>query len=73
MNRLFRGAFSLENYRAVLRASEFWPAMITTILYTTGGAIGAIILGVLSAQLVNAPFAGKALMRGLCSFPTWLP
>ncbi len=72
-NRLFNFRFSGENYRTVLSADDFWPALLTSFVYTTGGAIGAIVLGLLSAQLVNVRFLGKSLLRGLLLFPYVAP
>ncbi|MCG8528441.1 MAG: sugar ABC transporter permease, partial [Opitutales bacterium] len=72
-NRLFNLQFSGENYRTVLAANDFWPALLTSFVYTTGGAVGAIVLGLLSAQLVNARFFGKSLLRGLLLFPYVAP
>ena len=72
-NRLFNFRFSGENYRTVLSANDFWPALFTSFVYTTGGAIGAIVLGLLSAQLVNVRFFGKSLLRGLLLFPYVAP
>lgn len=72
-NKLFNFRFTLENYRLVLRGNEFWPALGTTFAYTFFGAVGAILLGLLSAQLVNTKFLGKSLLRGLLLFPYVAP
>lgn len=72
-NKLFNFEFTGRNYRAVLSAPDFWPALWTTFVYTTVGAIGAILLGLLSAQLVNSRFVGKPFLRGLLLFPYVAP
>lgn len=72
-NQLFSLDFSGRNYATVLTAGDFWPSLVTSFVYTTGGAIGAIVLGLLSAQLVNRRFHGKSLLRGLLLFPYVAP
>lgn len=72
-NKLFNLSFSGQNYRSVLSAGDFWPSLVTSFVYTTGGAVGAILLGLLAAQLVNRPFHGKSLLRGLLLFPYVAP
>ncbi|MFA7565942.1 MAG: sugar ABC transporter permease [Alkalispirochaeta sp.] len=72
-NRLFNFTFTGKNYRQVLSSTSFWPALATSFIYTTGGAIGAILLGLLAAQLLNTRFHGKSLMRGLLLFPYVAP
>jgi multiple sugar transport system permease protein len=44
-----------------------------TFLYTFLSTIGAIVFGLLAAQLVNAKFLGKGLLRGLLLFPYVAP
>ncbi len=73
VNKLFNFNFSLQNYWRILSSSEFWPALVTTFAYTFFGAVGAIILGLLAAQLVNGDFRGKSLVRGLLLFPYVAP
>lgn len=72
-NRLFSINFTLENYLFVLAGSGFWSVLGVTFLYTTLSTIGAIVLGLLSAQLVNTKFLGKGLFRGLLLFPYVAP
>ena len=72
-NRLFNWRFTGRNYRAVFASGDFWPALLTTFGYTTGGAIGAILLGLFAAQLVRTDFFGRSLVRGLLLFPYVAP
>lgn len=72
-NRLFNWRFTGRNYRAVFATGDFWPALVTTFVYTTGGAIGAILLGLFAAQLVRTDFFGRSLVRGLLLFPYVAP
>ncbi len=65
--------FTLENFRRVLSGAEFLPALWVTLAYTVFGTIGSILLGLFAAQLLNAPFTGKGLLRGLFLFPYVAP
>jgi len=65
--------FTLANFRTVLAGAEFLPALWVTLAYTLFGTIGSILLGLFAAQLLNAPFAGKGLLRGLFLFPYVAP
>ncbi|MEJ2666318.1 MAG: sugar ABC transporter permease [Deinococcales bacterium] len=65
--------FTLANFRKVLAGTEFLPALWVTLAYTVFGTIGSILLGLFAAQLLNADFAGKGLLRGLFLFPYVAP
>lgn len=65
--------FSLANYRQVLSGSRLWPSLWTTIVYTVGGSVGSILLGLFAAQLLNARFPGQGFLRGLFLFPYIAP
>ncbi|RKX80186.1 MAG: sugar ABC transporter permease [Spirochaetes bacterium] len=65
--------FTLKNYGFVLSGREFWPTLGATVVYTFGGTIGSIILGLFAAQLLNAKFLGKGILRGLFLFPYVAP
>ncbi|MFW5975939.1 MAG: carbohydrate ABC transporter permease, partial [Alkalispirochaetaceae bacterium] len=72
-NKLFSFNFTLDNYRFVLGTSGFWEVLGITFLYTLLGTVSAIVLGLLAAQLVNAKFLGKGVLRGLLLFPYVAP
>jgi len=61
--------FDLDNFRRVFEQREFWTIMKVTIYYTIFGTLGALILGLFAAQLLNTPFRGRAFLRGLFLFP----
>ncbi len=65
--------FTLANFRKVLSGAEFWPALGVTLAYTVFGTVGSILLGLFAAQLLNASFVGKGLLRGLFLFPYVAP
>jgi len=68
-NPLLTGPFTLDNFRTVVNQREFWDVMWITIVYTVFGTLGALILGLFAAQLLNSSFRGRTLLRGLFLFP----
>ncbi|MDJ0943249.1 MAG: sugar ABC transporter permease [Kiloniellales bacterium] len=65
--------FTLDNFRRVFDASEFWDVLWTTMLYTVFGTGGALVLGLFAALLLNQAFRGRAFLRGLFLFPYVAP
>ncbi len=65
--------FTLENFRSVFESSEFWPVLRTSLYYTFFGTAGSILLGLFAAQLLNAEFRGRGLLRSLFLFPYIAP
>jgi multiple sugar transport system permease protein len=61
--------FTLDNFRKVFDASEFWSVLRVTFYYTIFGTGGALVLGLFAAQLLNTPFKGRGFLRGLFLFP----
>jgi multiple sugar transport system permease protein len=65
--------FSLDNYTTVLRGRNFWPVAGTTLIYTIGGALLAILGGLAAALLMNERFPGRNFLRGFLLFPYIAP
>ncbi len=61
--------FTLENFRKVFDAREFWTVLWVSFVYTIGGTAGALLLGLFAAQLLNSSFRGRGILRGLFLFP----
>ncbi|QKV20076.1 carbohydrate ABC transporter permease [Oricola thermophila] len=72
-NVLTNFEFTLENFDKVFSASEFWHVMRVTVYYTVFATLGAIILGLFAAQILNTAFAGRTALRGLFLFPYVAP
>ncbi len=72
-NILTNFRFTLDNYRAAISARQVGPAIGTTILYAFCGSFGALLLGLCASLLVNQPFFGRGLIRGLFLFPYVAP
>ena len=65
--------FTLENFERVFDGGEFWRVLGVTLFYTFFGTIGAIVLGLFAAMLLNKEFRGQGIMRGLFLFPYVAP
>ncbi|MCI5078067.1 sugar ABC transporter permease [Oricola sp.] len=65
--------FTLENFDKIFSASEFWQVLRVTVYYTVFATLGAIILGLFAAQMLNSAFAGRTALRGLFLFPYVAP
>jgi len=61
--------FTLDNFRAVFDSSEFMAVLWATIFYTVVGTIGALLVGLFAAMLLNKSFKGQGILRGLYLFP----
>jgi multiple sugar transport system permease protein len=65
--------FTAENYLTVLRGRNFLPIFQTTLIYTIGGSVLAIVGGLAAALLVNEKFPGRNVFRGFLLFPYIAP
>ncbi|MHA1158617.1 MAG: carbohydrate ABC transporter permease [Alphaproteobacteria bacterium] len=68
-NVLTNFEFTLDNFRKVFDAREFWTVLRVSFVYTIGGTAGALLLGLFAAQLLNTAFRGRSVLRGLFLFP----
>lgn len=65
--------FTGKNFAKVFDAETFWNVLWVTLVYTFVGTIGALVMGLFAAQLLQKEFRGRALMRGLFLFPYVAP
>ena len=72
-NILTNNEFTLENFARIFDSREFWSVLWVTITYTVFGTLGALVLGLFAAQMLNKPFAGRSIIRGLFLFPYVAP
>ena len=68
-NPLLTTNFTLKNFKKVFYENNFIELLLTTFYFTFFGTAGAIIFGILAAQLVNQNFRGRTYMRGILLFP----
>ncbi len=72
-NILLTYEFTLNNFKKVIKDKAFIDLLSTTFYYTFFGTIGAIVFGILSAQMVNQKFFGRTFMRSVLLFPYIAP
>ena len=72
-NILTNDDFTLDNFRQVFAASDFWPVLWASLYYTIAGTIGALVMGLFAAQLMNITFRGRSFLRGLYLSPYVAP
>jgi len=72
-NVLTNTQFTLANFARIFDSSEFVEVLWATTFYTVVGTIGALVVGLFAALLLNREFRGKGVMRGLFLFPYVAP
>ena len=65
--------FTLENFARVFDGDEFWGVLGVTLFYTIFGTVGALVVGLFAALLLNKSFRGQGILRGLYLFPYVAP
>lgn len=68
-NVLTNTEFTGENFTAIFDSSEFMDVLWATLFYTVVGTIGALVVGLFAAMLLNKSFKGQGVLRGLYLFP----
>ncbi|WP_415403968.1 carbohydrate ABC transporter permease [Tateyamaria sp. SN3-11] len=68
-NILTNAEFTLENFARIFDSKEFLSVLWATLFYTVVGTVGALVVGLFAALLLNKDFAGKGVLRGLYLFP----
>ncbi len=68
-NILTNSEFTLENFTRIFDGAEFWAVLWATLFYTVVGTVGALVVGLFAAMLLNKEFKGKGVLRGLYLFP----
>ena len=63
----------LANYARVLASGEFWNALWNGFVYAMAAIVLQVALGIGFALLLQQPFRGRALLRGLAFLPYLLP
>ena len=63
----------LANYRELLSDPDFSKTIVVTLVYTVVCVVSAILLGLLSALLLDAPFRGRGFARAAVTIPWAAP
>ncbi|KFE33955.1 carbohydrate ABC transporter permease [Thioclava atlantica] len=72
-NVLTNATFTLENFTKLFDSGEFWSVFGVTLFYTVFGTLGALVVGLFAAMLLNKSFRGQGILRGLYLFPYVAP
>jgi len=72
-NVLTSGDFTFEDFARIFDGDEFWGVLGVTLFYTVFGTIGALVVGLFAALLLNKEFPGQGILRGLYLFPYVAP
>jgi multiple sugar transport system permease protein len=67
------GRYTLRNFERVLTASGFWDTLWTTLVYTIGGTVTSIGLGLVAALALRRHFRGRGLVRAAMLLPYITP
>jgi multiple sugar transport system permease protein len=65
--------WTVGNFSRAMDSSAFWGALRTTLAYATFTTLGAIVVGLVLALAMRAPFRGRGLVRALLLVPYVLP
>ena len=68
-NILTNAEFTLANFARIFDSREFGQVLWATTFYTVVGTVGALVIGLFAALLLNKSFRGKGILRGLYLFP----
>ncbi|MCZ7373870.1 carbohydrate ABC transporter permease [Micromonospora sp. WMMC250] len=67
------GEFTMDNIDRVLHTPGFADTLWTTVVYSIGGTVGSIALGLVAALVVRRPFRGRTLVRASMLLPYVAP
>jgi multiple sugar transport system permease protein len=67
------GDYTLDNLTNVLGSPDFVSSLVSTLVYTVGGTVTSIGLGLLAALVLRRPFRGRAAVRGAMLLPYVAP
>jgi multiple sugar transport system permease protein len=63
------GPFGLRNYTTALSNSEFWSAMVTTLIFTVSSVFFELLIGLAMALAMHAAFKGQGILRTVVLVP----
>lgn len=67
------GDYTVENFVDVFSSPGFWQALVTTLVYATGGTVSAVGLGLVAALALRRPFRGRGFVRASLLLPYVAP
>src|ERR687887_378354 len=63
------GPLGLRNYTSALQDSEFWSALVTTLVFTASSVFLELIIGLAMALAIHSAFRGQGLLRTVVLVP----
>ncbi|MGR3756980.1 MAG: carbohydrate ABC transporter permease [Tranquillimonas sp.] len=72
-NVLTSAEFTWQNFARIFDGREFWNVLWVTLIYTVFGTVGALVMGLFAALLLDRSFRGQGVLRGLFLFPYVAP
>ncbi|MBM0279529.1 carbohydrate ABC transporter permease [Micromonospora tarensis] len=67
------GEFTMDNIDRVLHTPGFAETLWVTLIYSIGGTVGSIALGLVAALVVRRPFRGRTVVRASMLLPYVAP
>jgi multiple sugar transport system permease protein len=67
------GSYSLDNFRYIITAPGFVSSLVTTLVYSVGGTVLSIGVGLIAALVVRKPFRGRGIVRAGMLLPYVAP
>ena len=59
----------LDNYTTALQNSDFWDALITTLIFTVASVFLELVIGLAMAMAMHAAFKGQGVLRTVVLVP----
>jgi multiple sugar transport system permease protein len=63
------GPLGLRNYTSALQASEFWSALVTTLVFTVFSVFFELLIGLAMALAMHSAFRGQGILRTVVLVP----
>jgi multiple sugar transport system permease protein len=63
------GPIGLRNYTTALQNSEFWSALVTTLVFTASSVFLELVIGLTMALAMHSAFRGQGLLRTVVLVP----
>src|SRR3954449_871266 len=63
------GSLGLRNYSTALQNSEFWSALVTTLVFTASSVFLELVIGLIMALAMHSAFRGQGLLRTVVLVP----
>src|SRR3954462_2592879 len=63
------GPLRLRNYTTALQASEFWSALVTTLVFTAVSVVFELLIGLAMALAMHSAFRGQGVLRTVVLVP----